>query len=189
MHVCNRRFALVTLGFVICVAAGAFAGNDPVNLGIDRAALPAQVEGFEMLAGEVFKDGRVYLAGQPSEDAARRFHELGVEMDNRERVPFDEAVVVAELGMDYVPIPLGGDDHPYTPEAVAAFAEVLAKHPGPVLLHCTVAWRASYLWVAYLIRYQDFPLDAALARGEAVAISPPPLQGLLGKKLKVVYDE
>lgn len=32
------------------------------------------------------------------------------------------------------------------------------------------------------------PLDEALARGEAVAISPPPLQGLLGRDLTYRYD-
>jgi protein tyrosine phosphatase (PTP) superfamily phosphohydrolase (DUF442 family) len=194
------KHSVGALAVVLIVStAGLSAETGTAKLGIDRSALPEPVEGFEMLAGEVHRDGRVYLAGQPSEEALRHFHELGVtavvnlrtpgEMDNRERVPFDEAAVAGELGMDYVPIPLGGDDHPYTPEAVAAFAVVLAKHPGPVLLHCTVAWRASYMWVAYLIQYQDFPLDAAMARGEAVAISPPPLQGLLGKKLKLVYDE
>jgi protein tyrosine phosphatase (PTP) superfamily phosphohydrolase (DUF442 family) len=78
---------------------------------------------------------------------------------------------------------------PYTPAAVKTFAATLEKHRGPVLVHCTVAWRASYMWAAYLILHQDYPLDAALARGEAIAISPPPLQGLLGRKLTLTYDD
>jgi len=169
------------------------------DLGIDRTALPLPVDGFDDVQNGVFREGRVYLAGQPSEEALKRFKELGVtavinlrtpaEMENRERVPFEEAEVVREFGMEYVLIPLGGDDHPYTPEAVDDFAAALQRHSGPVLLHCTVAWRASYMWVAYLILKQDFPLDVALARGEAIAISPPPLQGLLGKDLTYSYEE
>ena len=52
-----------------------------------------------------------------------------------------------------------------------------------------MAWRASYLWAAYLILYQDFDFAAALDRGEAIAISPPPLQGLLGRPLTLVFEE
>lgn len=169
------------------------------DLGIDHSALPLSVDGFDDVRNGVFREGRVYIAGQPSEEALQRFQKLGVtvvinlrtpaEMENRERVPFDEAEVVRELGMEYVFIPLGGDDHPYTPEAVDEFASALQRHSGPVLLHCTVAWRASYMWVAYLISEQDFPLDVALARGEAIAISPPPLEGLLGKDLTYSYKE
>jgi uncharacterized protein (TIGR01244 family) len=170
-----------------------------VDPGIDAMALPVAVEDFEGVAGGVYKDGRVFIARQPDQEGLRRFRELGVtvvinlrtpaEMDNRERVPFDEAVFVREQGMEYVHIPLGGDDHPYTPEAVASFASELDKHRGPFLLHCTIAWRASYLWAAYLILYQDFEFAAALDRGEAMAISPPPLQGLLGRPLTLVYDD
>lgn len=167
--------------------------------GIDPAALPVTVADIDGVQGGVFRDGRVLIGGQPSETALKAFRDLGVtavvnlrtpaETDDRERVSFDEAAAVADLGMAYVQIPLGGDDHPYTSAAVERFAAVLDLHDGPVLLHCTVGWRASYMWVAYLIRYQSLPLDAALERGEAIAINPPPLEGLLGRPLTLVYDE
>jgi uncharacterized protein (TIGR01244 family) len=195
----TRVETLVAAVMFVSAATGFSQQPANVDLEIDRTALPAPIEDFEGVTGGVFKDGRLFIAGQPDEDALRRFHELGVtvvvnlrtpaEMDNRERVPFDEAAFVREQGMEYVHIPLGGDDHPYTPEAVATFAETLEKHGGPVLLHCTVAWRASYLWAAYLILYQDFAFAAALDRGEAIAISPPPLQGLLGRPLTLVFED
>jgi len=176
------------------------AGGEPptlVSLGVDPAALPVKVDGVPDVEGGLFRDGRVLLSGQPSEAALARLHELGVtavvslrtpkENDDRERVPYDEPAAVRALGMEWINIPLGGDDHPYTPAAVDRFAEVLATHPGPVLLHCTIGWRASYLWVAYLIRDQDMDLQAALARGESVAISPPPLQGLLDRKVTLAW--
>lgn len=197
----NKTRVETLVAAVMFVSAATGFSQQPANvdLGIDRTALPAPIGDFEGVRGEVFKDGRLFIAGQPDEDALRRFRELGVtvvvnlrtpaEMENRERVPFDEAAFVREQGMEYVHIPLGGDDHPYTPEAVATFAETLEKHGGPVLLHCTVAWRASYLWAAYLILYQDFDFAAALDRGEAIAISPPPLQGLLGRPLTLVFED
>jgi uncharacterized protein (TIGR01244 family) len=199
MRLSRLDLTLGILAILLPIAIAVPQEKQGVELSIDRSGLPARVEDFEGATGGVFQDGRVYIAGQPDEDALRRFRNLGVtavvnlrtpdEMDNRDRVPFDEAALVRDLGMEYVHIPLGGDDYPYTPEAVADFAAVLVKHKGPVLLHCTVAWRASYMWAAYLILYQDYSFDSALDRGEAIAISPPPLQGLLGRPLKLTYDE
>ena len=198
----KRLYLLVPLIALLMTTSAAVAFPQETvtaDLEIDRTALPLPVDGFDDVTGGVFREGRVYVAGQPGKEALKRFQKLGVtavinlrtpaEMDNRERVPFDEAEVVRELGLEYVFIPLGGDDHPYTPEAVDEFAATLQRHSGPVLLHCTVAWRASYMWAAYLISKHGFPLDVALARGEAIAISPPPLQGLLGRDLTLRYKE
>jgi uncharacterized protein (TIGR01244 family) len=169
------------------------------DLGIDRSRLPERVEGIEGFEQNLFRDGRVYIGGQPSQAALSALRELGVtavvnlrtpaETNDRQRVPYDEAAAVAELGMEYIAIPLGGAEHPYTPQAVDRLAKALADHSGPVLLHCTIGWRASYLWVAYLIREQGFALPDALARGEAIAITPDPLEGLLGRALTVRFAD
>jgi len=187
----------VALAAVLPVAAEEQASPPVTDIGIDRGALPVSIDAVDGVR-PLFRDGRVYIAGQPSREALAQLHGLGVtavvnlrtpaEMEDRQRVPYDEAAAVAELGMEYVRIPLGGDEHPYAPQAVDRLAKVLAEHRGPVLLHCTVGWRASYLWVAYLIREQGFALPDALARGEAIAISPDPLEGLLGRPLAVVYE-
>ena len=187
----------VALAAVLPVAAEEQASPPVTDIGIDRGALPVSIDAVDGVR-PLFRDGRVYIAGQPSREALAQLHGLGVtavvnlrtpaEMEDRQRVPYDEAAAVAELGMEYVRIPLGGDEHPYAPQAVDRLAKVLAEHRGPVLLHCTVGWRASYLWVAYLIREQGLALPDALARGEAIAISPDPLEGLLGRPLAVVYE-
>ena len=181
--------------------AGQVPPESPVvaELQLDRSRLPERVEGIEGVEQNLFRDGRVYIGGQPSQPALAALRELGVaavvnlrtpaETEDRQRVPYDEAAAVAELGMEYISIPLGGAEHPYTSQAVDRFAKALADHPGPVLLHCTIGWRASYLWVAYLIREQGFALPDALARGEAIAITPDPLEGLLGRPLNVVYAD
>jgi uncharacterized protein (TIGR01244 family) len=193
------RIAVVALLVVAASVAQEPAAERPgADLGIDLRALPVSVDAVDGVE-PLFRDGRVLVAGQPSKEALGKLHDLGVtvvvnlrtpaEMEDRARVPYDEAAAVAELGMEYVWIPLGGDEHPYTPAAVARFAQAVAGHDGQVLLHCTVAWRASYLWVAYLIRHHGVPLDRAMARGEAMAISPSPLAGLLDRELSLVYAE
>lgn len=168
-----------------------------VEIGIEPDALPRELSGFEGEIRGLWRDGRVFIAGQPDETALARFKKLGVtavvnlrttaEMEDRERVPFDEAAVVDSLGMEYIHIPLGGDDHPYTPMAVERFADVLFRHEGLVLLHCTVGWRASYMWSAYLVSDQGFSLGAAMARGDSMAIGDLPIEGLLGRPIDLVY--
>jgi uncharacterized protein (TIGR01244 family) len=141
--------------------------------------------------------GTAYVAGQPTADALRAMKADGVttvinlrtqtEMDNRKQVPFDEAALVKELGMTYVHVPLGGPDTPYTPAAVDQVAAAIKASKGKVLLHCTVGWRASHMWAAYLMRqgvsYEDATRQARANNLDGY--TPPngatPLQGLLGQ--------
>ncbi len=160
-----------------------------VDLGIEPGRLPVPFKEISGVRRRVLRDGRVFIAGQPSQAALEAFAARGVtavvnlrtpaEMNNRRAVPFDEAQVVGELGMEYVWIPLGGAEHPYTPQAVERLEEVLKQHQGEVLLHCAVAGRATHLWVAYLIRYHGYEVDQALARGRAVSMRRRDLAGLL----------
>ena len=125
--------------------------------------------------------GRVMVAGQPSESALRELAANGVttvvnlrtqpEMDNRNAVPFDEAALLEELGITYVHIPLGRPDTPYTPAAVDQFAKVMEEADGEVLLHCTVAWRASHLWAAYLVKHKGYSLEDAIAHADAINLN------------------
>ena len=175
------------------------ATGSTVDIGIERNDLPRELNGFDGGIRGLWRDGRVLIGGQPDEPAFDRFQKMGVtavvnlrsivEMNDREKVPYDEAAVVDGLGMEYVHIPLGGDDHPYTPQAVDRLADVLEDHDGPVLIHCTVAWRASYLWAAYLVKEQGFGLDEAMARGEAMAISDLPIEGLIGRQIQLAYAD
>jgi uncharacterized protein (TIGR01244 family) len=161
---------------------------------------PQKIEDIEGVTAEnLYLDGRVYIAGQPDEAALGKLAERGVtavvnartpsEMENREMVPFDEAAVVDELGLAYITIPLGGEEFPYEPAAVEKLAEALEANEGQILLHCTYGGRAIYLWIAYLVRYENLILDEALARGEAMLLRPHPIGRLLGRPTKLVFVE
>jgi uncharacterized protein (TIGR01244 family) len=187
-------FCLIVSGYA--VKAEKAAENRPA-VEADRGRLPQAVTGVAGMEQGLFRDGRVYIGGQPSEKSLASLAELGVktvvnlrtprEMADRAQVPFDEAAEAARLGMEYVTIPIGGTDFPYTPNAVEHFTQVLNRYSGSVLLHCRSGVRASYIWTAYLVRYGGLDLDAALARGKAIAIGPDPLEQLLGQPLKLVW--
>lgn len=118
----------------------------------------------------------LFIAGQPTERGLREMQRLGVATVINLRTPeemrtvrFDEPALVAALGMRYVYIPVRGNtEYPYSPEALAAFTEALRSAEGKVLLHCTVAWRTSHLWAAYLIEEEGVSPQEAIAHTRAI---------------------
>lgn len=172
--------------FFICLLLGCFhlAAQDTLSV-------PKKLDahGFS----EVFVQiDRLYVSGQPDEESFSKLKNLGVatiinlrtkqEMDNRHYVPFDEKEVVQNLGMNYVHIPLGGKDTPYNKEALNKFVKTFENSDGKVLLHCSVAYRASHMWAAYLIEYKNYSPEVAVEHARAINFGELPIEGLLGKK-------
>jgi uncharacterized protein (TIGR01244 family) len=140
----------------------------------------------------------MFIAGQPTEKALRDLRAKGVTTivnlrmpEEMARVGFDEAALAKELGIRYVHIPMRGTpQNPYGPKELDAFAAAMTSADGKVLLHCTVAWRASHLWAAYLIRERNVPVTEALTQTRQINLmddmrmgNPPtqPLEGFLGR--------
>jgi uncharacterized protein (TIGR01244 family) len=139
----------------------------------------------------------LFIAGQPTEKGLRELRAKGVTTvvnlrmpEEMARVGFDEAALAKELGMKYVHIPMRGTAaNPYGPKQLDAFAAALDAADGKVLLHCTVAWRASHLWAAYLIRERHVPVETALAQTRRINLmddmrmgaDQQPLEGFLGR--------
>jgi uncharacterized protein (TIGR01244 family) len=138
----------------------------------------------------------MFIGGQPTEKAIRELRTQGVTTivnlrmpEEMARVGFDEAVLAQELGIRYVHIPMRGTpENPYGPKQLDAFAAAMASADGNVLLHCTIAWRASHLWAAYLIRERGIPVEAALRHARQINLmddrrmtnGSQPLEGFLG---------
>jgi len=140
----------------------------------------------------------MFIGGQPTEKALRDLKAKGVTTvvnlrmpEEMARVGFDEAALVKELGIKYVYIPMRGTaDHPYGPKELDTFAAAMASADGKVLLHCTIAWRASHLWAAYLIRERKVPVADALTQTRMINLmdnmrmgssDQQPLEGFLGR--------
>jgi uncharacterized protein (TIGR01244 family) len=145
----------------------------------------------------------VFISGQPTEQALRDLKGRGVTTvvnlrspeEMTKRVSFDEAALVKSLGMEYVYVPVRGTaDFPYSPAAVKSFATAMTGAKGKVLLHCTVAWRASHLWAAYLIQYRDVPVAKALEQARTINLMDnmrmdgdrQPVEDFLGRSLPEV---
>lgn len=117
-----------------------------------------------------------FVAGQPTERGLREMKARGVTVvvnlrspQEMARIPFDEAALVKQLGMKYVYLPMRGTPElPYAPAAVTALAQALREADGKVLLHCTIAWRASHLLAAYLIQERKEPVNAVLAAARSI---------------------
>jgi uncharacterized protein (TIGR01244 family) len=163
----------------------------------DSISFPIMLDntGFQEV---LVKVDNIYISGQPEKEALAKLKSEGVttvinlrtekEMSNREYVSFDEKAVVDSLGMEYIHIPLDGKEFPYTNEALIKFADAVTNAEGKVLLHCTVAGRASNMWAAYLIQYKGFSPDKAIEHAKAINLGQWPLEGLLGKKMKVDFE-
>ena len=144
----------------------------------------------------------VFIGGQPTERALRELRDQGVTTvvnlrspPEMKRVAFDEAALVKELGMEYVYLPMRGTaELPYSPAAVSAFAAAMSNAKGKVLLHCTIAWRASHLWAAYLIQYRNVPVATALRQTRMINLmddhrmdgDQQPVEAFLGRSLPEV---
>ena len=144
----------------------------------------------------------LFIAGQPTERALREMKRLGVTTvinlrmpQEMERIGFDEPKLIAELGMKYVHIPMrgGNGETAYSPETLRKFTEAIQAADGKVLLHCTVAWRTSHLWAAYLIQEHGVPDADALAHARAInlmddhrmdASGRQPVEMFLGRKVE-----
>ncbi|MGH7244833.1 MAG: fused DSP-PTPase phosphatase/NAD kinase-like protein [Phycisphaerales bacterium] len=188
-----------------CSTSGRIAHTDAsvASAGLNKAPieqpveLNAEVEGYNAHA---YRVGPVIVAGQPTEATLEKLAKEGCtlvvnirtpeEMNDRKRVPFDEAETLKRLNVEYVFIPLGGatkDQYPYTTEATDKFAAALARHEsGPVLLHCQVGFRASHLWAAYLVRTRGMSPDNAFALGSKMVMNGQPFENLAGLKVEYV---
>ena len=190
--------AAASLVLALLMAYAGFAGGDCDREDPLTQASPQKIDDLEAeVDGGLYLDGRVYISGQPSEAAIEELARSGLtvvvntrtpeEVEDRESVPFDEEKTVRDLGMSYVSIPLGGEDHPYKPAAVQRLAEVLSSEDGRVLIHCLYGGRAAYLWLAYLVQNEGLPLEQAMVRGEAMVLKPHPVGRLLGRPTKLVF--
>ena len=191
-----RYLPVGVLSVLITASAGAQSivgkgktGSVPNPVNLDTAGL------FQAKFVSVGDD--MFIGGQPTEKALRELKAKGVTTvvnlrmpEEMARVGFDEAALVKELGITYVHIPMRGTaDHPYGPKELDAFAAAMASAEGKVLLHCTIAWRASHLWAAYLIRERHTPVATALSQARSINLmddmrmggDQQPLEGFLGR--------
>lgn len=196
----------ITLLATVALASAVRVGNAQHVAGAHAAKtipapVPLDTKGFQAALARVGDD--LYIAGQPTAEAIRQLHDRGVTTVVNLRTPeemaqigFDEAALVASLGMKYVYLPVRGNaEFPYSPATVERFSRALNEATGAVLLHCTVAWRASHLWSAYLISQRGMSVDSALNQGRLINLMDEhrmgdgrqPVEDFLGRDLEPLH--
>ncbi len=173
---------------VLCLAPLSWAGVEPFSVP-ERA----EAEGFQDFFAKVAPG--VWVSGQPSAEALAGMKEQGVttvinlrtsqEMDNRQVVPYDEAQTASDLELEYVHIPQGGPDTPYSPAALEQVAAAIAGAEGKVLMHCTVAWRVSHMWAAYLVAHEGKTVAEAMEVGKQMNMGGFPFAEFLSRDVSL----
>ncbi len=116
-----------------------------------------------------------YLAGQPTESDIALLKEQGVKTVIDLRMPeedrgFDEAKVVADAGLTYIPVPFGSSD--LNDEILDQLRAVLNNAENqPALVHCGGANRVGAVWLAYRALDIGLSEEDALAEAKAVGLS------------------
>ena len=192
-----------TLLLASASAAQKLVGNAP----IESLPTPVLLDTTGMFIDRYAKVGDdLYIAGQPTERALREMKKLGITTvinlrmpQEMERIGFDEPKLIADLGMRYVYIPMRGGDgeQSYSPQTLRKFADAMKAADGKVLLHCTVAWRASHIWAAYLIQEKGLADSVALAHARAINLMDDhrmdgsgrqPVEMFLGRKVAGLHS-
>src|SRR5690606_36013032 len=119
--------------------------------------------------------GKLLCLGQPTREQLLQARDGGCTTVINLRMPgefveFDESAVVADLGMRYVHIPVGGADG-VTPEAARKFADAL-RDAGDcqVIAHCATANRVGAL-VAVAAWQDGADADTAIALGKQAGLA------------------
>ncbi|MEO7966810.1 MAG: sulfur transferase domain-containing protein [Gemmatimonadaceae bacterium] len=188
----NSRKLLVALVAVISSATSIAAQQITKRGPIAHLAEPITLDttgSFNSRAVKVGED--MFISGQPTERGLRELRAHGVTVvinlrtpkEMATQVPFNEDSLVNSLGMRYVYIPVRGDSaYPYTPATVTTFGQAIAGANGKVLLHCTIGWRASHLWAAYLIKERNVPVEDALSNARTINLMDTHRMGTNGRQ-------
>ncbi len=134
------------------------------------------------------RDGRVFLAGQPSLSDFDAWAADGVttvvNMRSRAEIdalPYNPATEAAARGLSYWEIPMGRGDG-YDPSQRARLTALLRDTEGATVLYCRTGRRASWAYAAHLVAEDGLTPDAVAALDWP---HPPPaarLAQLLGSK-------
>jgi uncharacterized protein (TIGR01244 family) len=195
-----RSFALTVVAALI-LASPSYGQKFVRQQAVQSLPRPVLLDTSGMFLERYAKVGDdMFIAGQPTVRALKALKEQGVTTvvnlrmpQEMERVGFDERKLVEELGMKYVYIPMRGGDGEtaYSPQTLAKFSEAMMQAEGKVLLHCTIAWRASHIWAAYLIQ-RGVADSAAVLHTRAINLmddhrmddsGKQPLEMFLGRKV------
>ena len=99
---------------------------------------------------------------------------------------FDAQAAAEGAGLDYATLPIAGNAA-FSPALLDAFAAMMAKGEGDLLLHCASGARAGQLYAAWLVREKGLSPQEAMERVAPLGVWPTPMERMLGRPLVIDY--
>lgn len=154
-------------------------------------------DGEENYVESLYQNDNIFIGPQPKKSDIRLLKEsqfntvINFRTESEiEDLDFYEDYMLKKFDINYVQIPIGGKNEPYTPEKLEKFANIIKANKGNILLHCKSGSRASQFWAAYLVKYKGYSPDQAINEVATFNWWPMPLGKLLDKKLSLsIVDE
>lgn len=150
------------------------------------------IQGFK----NIYRYQNFYLGAQPSYEALEWLKSNGVNTIINLRTPrenqdfasssFNEESVSTKMGFTYNSLPVDGIKD-YTPLKLEEMAGYLTGEK-PVFIHCASAGRATYFFMAYLVKYRNYGIDEAIEIGKKLTYSFP-LENLLDSRITMTVAE
>ena len=124
----------------------------------------------------VHRFGKILLAGQPKPEDFALLKKMGIktviQMNYRERLPFNEEALAKSHGMNYVYLPWNGPKL-LTDEVYDRTRKLLNDSEKPLLLHCASANRVGAIWLVWRVLDGGIPLEQAIAEAKEVGMRTP----------------
>lgn len=123
---------------------------------------------------QIHRLGKVYLAGQPSQDDFRIAKKGGlktvINLRTQPELTFDEAAHLKSLGIEYHHVPFRSPET-LTDKVFDSVCKVLNEEKNhPVMVHCASANRVGAVWLAHRVLDADVKYEDALKEAEAVGL-------------------
>ncbi|NHA14107.1 protein tyrosine phosphatase family protein [Thioalkalivibrio sp. XN279] len=136
-------------------------------------AAPAVADEWRSLDEGIRPSEQLVIGGQPTAALLREAAEAGIELvvnfrpAGEEDLDYDEAALVAELGLAYLQVPVAKQGS-LTEENVRLFDAVLERvGEQPALMHCSTGNRVGAMFALHAARYRGMDTEAAVALGKA----------------------
>lgn len=183
----TKRTLAICLSITLLALAGCSSSSTTQKSGDEAPAAQTQAASEAKPPAETDADTRLEIenmarpfegiitAAQPTREQFDKLDDIGVRtvINLRTAVEegtWDEEAKAAEMGLEYVHIPIGGPQD-LTRDNVNLFSDVLRKEQGDFLVHCSSSNRVGALFALRAFWLQDKPPEEAIAIGRKAGLT------------------
>ena len=162
------------LVFLLIISINAYSQDDK---SIRKFEIPKSPKEIILLdsATYLYKVGDFFISGQPNDSIyialQNRDLNLIINLRTQEEIEiikeegFDEIAFLDSLNIPYYNIPMSAESG-YDKETIQKINDIILLHKGNIMIHCRTAGRATYVWMAWLINYQELSVNKAITLGK-----------------------